>query len=39
MSHAWKELTFYKKKYLYYREPVKQEPLALAVGTVAVEEK
>ncbi len=33
------DFEFYKKKYLYYREPVKQEPLALAVGTVAVEEK
>ncbi len=33
------DFEFYKKKYLYYREPVKQEPLALAVGTVAVEEQ
>lgn len=33
------DFEFYKKKYLYYREPVKQEPLALAVGTATVEEK
>ena len=33
------DFEFYKKKYLYYREPVKQEPLALAVGTVVVEER